>query len=101
MDRRINDSVGGSSHLFVQENWRSFRTEGAGKASLQSNSVGRSLSVSPGKHFMDRCLSFNVDGMRSCTHYYNIMYKCIHRCETPTIDIYSKSPSMTDESNSF
>jgi len=51
--------------------------------------------------FTDRCLSFNVDDVRRCTHYYNIMYKCIHRCETPTIDIYSKSPSMTDESNSF
>ena len=49
--------------------------------------------------FSDHCLSFNVDGVRRCTHYY--IYNCIHRCEPPTIDIYSKSPSMTDESNRF
>ena len=43
MDRRINDSVGESSHLFVQESRRTSKTEGAGKASLQSYGVGRNL----------------------------------------------------------
>ena len=49
--------------------------------------------------FMDCFLSFNVDGVRRCTHYY--IYNHIHRCGPPTIDIYSKSPSTTDESNRF
>ena len=70
MDRRINGSVGGSSHLFVQESRRSSRTEGMGKASLHPYKVivwaGPCLLLQA-NIFMDCFLSLNVDGVRRCT----------------------------------